>query len=652
MGYDNDKVLARLWYDAARVSRSLAAQMGALFAAVTMKIIEEPNQSIEALELSISKPAAAISAQDVARGVYREAASDSEIAVSSLEDVCSCSPLQQRQIQSSVQRKNGDCLDQYVFRVLGHISRTRLRNACDTVAAVSPTLRTRIVSLRQGGICQITVRGTPGWNEEASLSDYLQWDRDLRIRYGGPLSRFGEVDQPDGNRYFVLSLHPAIYDPWTLSLILDALKEAYNKDGETLVPFPPFSAYVRRLSGRRNAQSAQECRRTRPSWSYEASSQFPQLPHDIGEADLSSSRLLDIPIPVKDTGDGAVPRLLTVLRAAWALCLSRLSGNSEICFGMLVDGRDVSVDGIDRLNGPVATVLPCAIDLATLTTGDALLGAVRENIETMTTSSHTSTSMEESSGNGTEAKSQSFRNVLIVHNDPSSNGESEAPEVLELMQRRLSPSSLDGARLVTHCRAMSNETLRIEMQYDQQCMSLEDIDILLEQYKHAIMQVLCKATDPLIDLEPISDHERSLLRDWNRNSPSQVDACIHDQIRDMAKRQPTAPAICSRDCDLDHGQLDDLSDRMAVLLQKNGVKAGTMVPYVCEKSAIAAVVMLGILKAGGAIVAIDLNHPAQRLATILADLGTSTIITSSALSEDLNAKVKAKTTVVVDMERV
>lgn len=88
---------------------------------------------------------------------------------------------------------------------------------------------------------------------------------------------------------------------------------------------------------------------------------------------------------------------------------------------------------------------------------------------------------------------------------------------------------------------------------------------------------------------------------------------------------------------------------MAALLQKHGVRAGTMVPYTCDKSAIAAVVMLGILKAGGALVAIDTNHPAERLATILADVGAPLIITSSALSESVNAKVNGKKTVIVDM---
>ncbi|KAL9594233.1 MAG: hypothetical protein Q9179_005489 [Wetmoreana sp. 5 TL-2023] len=652
VGYDNDKVMARLWYDAGKVSRSLAVHIGPLFAAVATTIISSPDQSIEALESSISKPLAAFSAQDVARGVYREAASQCEVAASSLEDICPCSPLQQRLMEKSVRQNSGNSTDQHVFRVPKNVSMTRLQDAWDIVSTASPALRTRIVSLRQGGICQVTLRATPSWHEEPSLSDYLQWDRDFRIRYGGPLCRFGEVDQPDGNRYFVLSLHPATYDPWTLSLILSAVRKVYDEPGEPPASFHPFSAYIRRLIGRTSAQSAQDFWTAQPRWPDESSLQFPCVPHGASDADLSSSRSLEIQLPVTDSGISGMPTTRAVLHAAWALCLSRLSGDGKACFGIHIDGRSVPVDGIARMTGPVAAMVPCAIDLATLATGDSLLEVVRDYVDAVTPFLHTPDSSETSSGQGMGTTSRSFRNVLLINNCPASVPQAGPTEIIEPIRTRSSEISFHGTRLVTRCSGMANGTLCIEMQFDKQVISPEDIEILLQQYKHAITQLLSKPSVALAELEPVSSYERSLLLDWNTNSPSRVDACIQDQIRDVARRQSTAPAICSWECDLDHGQLDDLSDRMAALLQKNGIKAGTMVPFFCEKSAAAIIVMLGILKIGGVLVALDLDYPARRLGAILANVGASTIIASSTLSERVNAKVPATSTVLVDMERI
>lgn len=521
--------------------------------AVALEIVSDPDQSIEALESAINNRSATFSAQDVAKAYIVRQLLNARFPPARLRISILA---QQQQVQASVQQKSGGCMDQYVFRMPKHVSTTRLHDAWDVAASVSPALRTRTVSLRQGVICQVTVKATPGWNGEASLSGYLQWDRDFRIRHGGPLCRFGEVDQPDGKRYFVLSLHPAIYDPWTLSHILSAVMKAYDNDGEPLAPFQPFSAYIRRLSGRQNAQSAQDFWRARPPWSHEASLQFPRVPHGANEADLSNWKLLDIQMPITGSGDGGVPTTLAVLHAAWALCLSRLSGDSKAYFGVHVDSRGVSVEGIARMTGPVAAIVPCAIDLATLNTGDSLLGIVREHVN----------AVETSASHGIGITSQSFRNVLIVHNDPTSVQQTEPPQILELMQTRSSESSFDGARLVTRCTVISNETLRIEMQFDKRVVFPQDIDILLQQYKHAITQLLLKASALLADLDPLCSYERSLLLEWNTNSPSRVDACIQDQVRDITKRQPTAAAICSWDCNLDHGQLDDLSDRMAALL--------------------------------------------------------------------------------------
>ena len=653
MHYDDNTIMARMFFDAARISRSLAAQIGPLLAAVAKEIANEPDRSLKALESSVIKPSAAFSSQDVARSVYREAASQCELAASSLEDICSCSGLQQQQFHVPVHQKGGGCLDQYVFRVPKHVSMARLCDAWAAVAAASPILRTRIVSLRQEGICQVIVKGAPGWNEEASLSEYLQWDKEFRIRYGGPLCRFGEVVQPDGRKYFVLSLHPAVYDLWTLNLILDAVRKAYNHDLEPPTLFPSFSGYVRHLSGRQSEHSPEHFRRVRPGWSEDASLQFPPVPHAASEADLSNSKSLDMSIPNTGYGNGEMPRTDALLHAAWALCLSRRSGDGKACFGMHVNGRGIPLEGIAQMNGPIASIVPCDVDLATLTTGDSLLGAVHEQLNAVTLFLHTSSSIETSADPAVGTRPQSFRNILIVDSGPAPLQDPGSPEVLELVQTRLAQSSFDGARLVTRCRMMPHMTLRIEMQYDKQIISSEDIDILMEQYRHAILQLLFKASSRLLELDPVSTHERSLILDWNRKAPKQVDTFVQNQIRDAAERQPTAPAICSWDHhDLDYGQLDDLSDRMAALLQEKGIKAGIRVPFFHEKSAAAVVVMIGILKAGGSLVAIDLDHPAQRLATRLTDMGASTVVTSSALSERVNAKVRVEDLVIVDMERI
>ncbi|GES63924.1 hypothetical protein ATETN484_0010000300 [Aspergillus terreus] len=618
VGYDNNTIGARLYYDVSRISRSLAEHAGGLFAAMAKKILGDPDQSIQALESSINQPTAIFCARDVAKSIYREAASLIELPTSSIEDIHPCTPSQQHQILASVQRKTGGCMDQYVFR---------------------------------GSTFQVTVKTTPSWYSDTSLSDYLFWDRNFHIRYGGPTCRFGEVNEPDGKNYLVLSLHPAIYDPWSLELTMIAISKVYEDHGKPPHPFQSLGAYICRLSHRQNALDAQRILSALPQWSYEASSQFPIVPHDAPDADLADFRSLAIPLPRTDTGDD-IGTTVAVLPAAWALCLSRLNGDGKACFGIHVSRRDESIDGIARTTGPIAAIVPCAVDLTTLDNGDSLLGAVREDVQAATPSLGAPTQRGASASDSLGTSSDSFRNVLIVHPNPASTRQTGPPEILELMQTRPSEISFDGARLVTNCRVQRHGMLSIEMQFDNRIISGEDIEILLHQYKHAITQLVLEVTAPLADLDPMSSHERSLLLEWNTNSPSSVECCIQNQVRDVAKTAPTTPAICAWDCNLNHEQLDDLSDRMAALLRKNGVKTGTIVPYFCEKSAAAIVVMLAILKAGAALVGMDSDHPAQRLAAILTEVDASIIVISTALREKVNAKVQVKNAVVVDAESI
>ncbi|XPS81964.1 hypothetical protein M3J07_013920 [Ascochyta lentis] len=542
-------------------------------------------------------------------------------------------------------------MDQYVFRVPEHVSTSRLCDAINIVAMSIPSLRTRFVSLKQGSTFQVVVKTPPSWNSETSLSDYLSWDRNFHIRYGGPMCRFGEINEPDGKNYVVISLHPAIYDPWSLELILTAISKVYEDNGKPSHPLQSLGTYICRLSHRQDARDAQRILSARPHWSYKASSQFPIVPHDAPDADLADSRSLAIPLPRIDLGN-KIETTLAVLPAAWALCLSRLNADRKACFVIHVSRRDESVNDIACMTGPFAAIVPRAVDLTTLDNSDSLLGAVQEDVQAATPSLEALNQHEASASDSPGMTSNSFRNILIVHQSPASTKQTGPPEILELMQTKPSKISFDGTRLVTNCRVQRDGMLSIEMLFDNGSLLEEDVEILLHQYKHAITQLVLQGTAPLANLDPMSSYERSLLLEWNKNSPSSVESCIQNQVRNVAKAAPTAPAVVPWDCNLSHEQLDDLSDRLAALLRKNGVKTGTIVPYFCEKSAAAIVVMLAILKAGGALLGMDSDHPAQRLAVVLTEVDASIVVISTTLREKVNAKVQVKSAVVVDIESI
>lgn len=136
---------------------------------------------------------------------------------------------------------------------------------------------------------------------------------------------------------------------------------------------------------------------------------------------------------------------------------------------------------------------------------------------------------------------------------------------------------------------------------------------------------------------------------WNATVPAVVERCVHDIFIEIAHEQPESPAICAWDGELTYGHLDELSTRLARYLTEVGIGPGTIVPLCFEKSMWMPVAMLGVMKAGGASVALDSSQPVERLLGIIQQVGSQVILTSS-LNYELASKLTESTPIIVDRE--
>lgn len=115
---------------------------------------------------------------------------------------------------------------------------------------------------------------------------------------------------------------------------------------------------------------------------------------------------------------------------------------------------------------------------------------------------------------------------------------------------------------------------------------------------------------------------------WNSTVPPTIERCVHELIGMKAQSKPKSAAICAWDGEMTFGELDMISTRLAGHLVQLGVKAETLVPLCFEKSMWMVVAILSVLKAGGAFVPMDPDHPSSRHEEILGQIGASVILTS------------------------
>jgi amino acid adenylation domain-containing protein len=141
-----------------------------------------------------------------------------------------------------------------------------------------------------------------------------------------------------------------------------------------------------------------------------------------------------------------------------------------------------------------------------------------------------------------------------------------------------------------------------------------------------------RAVGELAMLSP--EERRQLLVDWNQRyeGPPQT---ILDRVAEQARLRPDAPAVFFGDETLTFGELDRQANRLARRLRRLGVGPEMSVGVCVERSLEMPLVLLAVLKAGGAWVPLDPEYPKERLALMIEDTAMPVLLTQEHLADRL-----------------
>lgn len=103
----------------------------------------------------------------------------------------------------------------------------------------------------------------------------------------------------------------------------------------------------------------------------------------------------------------------------------------------------------------------------------------------------------------------------------------------------------------------------------------------------------------------------------------------------VVRRFPEKVALVMNNKQVTYRELNNKSNQLAHYLKENGVDKETFVGLAMERSIALFIGMLGILKAGGAIVPLDPNYPKERLEFMLKETNLSIVITQKHLEKQL-----------------
>ncbi|TRX87715.1 hypothetical protein FHL15_011392 [Xylaria flabelliformis] len=551
-------------------------------------------------------------AEDVLRA---EVAARCQVETHQIIDVFPCTPLQEGLLALTM-RRAGDYVARNVFQLPAQVDLNRFRLAWQQVSASHDILRTRIINLPSRGLVQVICANPIDLTASGSggLLDYLDEDRSRDIKLGSALTYAALITESD-THYFVWTIHHALYDAWTISLLLRSIVQCY--DGETHGPTIPFQAFVQYVSSLDHHTNANY-------WKTQFEGceavPFPRLLDvagpEIGDRSQTNQTLQHTITNLQWPPNGITPS--NIIRGAWAIFQARYSNATDVVFGAVVAGRQAPIPGINRISGPTIATVPVRIQLDYgARIGDFLSQIQSQSIEMLPHEQFGLSRIARIENIARQAST--FQSVLVVQ--PKEEEEQGSGKHISLLNQVGGDLSIGFNQFSTYALTLlcqlDHRGLDVVLGADDKVVNIEAARRMMEQLETIIRQLCCASPDTAVREITVSPRDLVDIWSWNAQVPEPAQACVHDLVAETVRRRPDVPAICAWDGDLTYRELDNLATKLACYLTSKNVGLGDLVPLCFEKSMWTAVAILGVMKTGAGSVILDSTYPEARLYEIV-----------------------------------
>jgi amino acid adenylation domain-containing protein len=326
--------------------------------------------------------------------------------------------------------------------------------------------------------------------------------------------------------------------------------------------------------------------------------------------------------------------LFMTLASLLAALLSRQTGAEDFLLGSPVAGRDQPET--ERLIGLFVNTLVLRAELAGDPSFSEILGRMREMA--LGAYAHQDLPFEKLVDSLQTERSLSVTPLFQV--------------MLALQNAPLSPCHLPGLTLAPFpfekgtarfdlLLSMAEAAGRLtgDLEYDRELFDAATIARLLGHLRILAESAIDRPEAMLSELPLLSAPEiHQLGREWNDTAaPRPAGALIHALFAARAAESPHAPALVCEDRVFTYAGLDRVTDRLAGRLRALGVGPDRAVGVLMERSVEMVVALLGTLKAGAAYLALDPEHPPERLAWMLMESCAPVVLAQEALLPRLPA---------------
>jgi amino acid adenylation domain-containing protein len=322
-----------------------------------------------------------------------------------------------------------------------------------------------------------------------------------------------------------------------------------------------------------------------------------------------------------------------LMQGAWALLLSRYSGEEDVVFGAVRACRRSTIEGAETIVGLCINTVPMRIRVPA--NGQVLpwLTEVRNDWIALRTVEHTP--LVEIQGWSEVPGGQSLFESIFNFQDPSWDAALRA-QGGKWTKREFGIRSQSNYPLVVD--ACGGNAVLINILYHRTRFDDASITGLLGHFKTLLEGIASNPEQRLADLPMLTEAERrKLLVEWNdTRAEFPKDKCVHQLFDEQVERTPDALAVADDKRQFTYRELNERSSRLADRLRELGVGPDVCVGVCLERSVGLVVALLAVLKAGGAYVPFDPSYPRDRLAFMLEDARIPVLLSQASLRGKLD----------------
>lgn len=458
--------------------------------------------------------------------------------------------------------------------------------------------------------------------------------------YDSQLFRLTLLNYPGGSSFLVRG-HHILFDGTTLLTVVNEILAEYQSL-RTGIPHPPQPGpdYADYLEEEAVYLKSPRFQRDEQYWD----ETFATIPETIGlRQDMSGvgeTRRL-----VFELSDELVALLvssqktigysgLTTVLGLFSAYLAELTGASDVSLATSVLGRSRR---FEHCIGMFANVVPVRLHLDRDASVAAHLDSVQDALFGVLRHARYPQEFITRRYNERTGSNGSLYDINVTYQDAALtvNGEEGAFDYQWLPYVARS-SSLE----INLTRRLVDEPLHLVVDYRLDAFKEHEVTTLMVRFMAYLEHALTDLSRPLRNLQFGTDEELEAVRRW---SEGRTLTLAHDNVvsafREAVRRSPETPAISDGEVSLTYREADERSDAVAQLLRSHGVGADVVVPILAHRSAELLVWILGIMKAGGAYLPLDVEAPSDRISYILQECGAPVICRDPDVAVDHTAVV-------------